>query len=180
MKVMVPVATGYEEIEFTTIVDVLRRAGIEAISAGLQEGAIEGAHGIKMLPDTTLDKALAGSFDALALPGGYPGYDNLGADSRVIKLVQKMTAENKLVTAICGAPSVLAKAGVLKGKKATIYPSMEGRLAGARCIDATLVIDGKIITSRGPATAMEFALKLVELLAGKAKLDEVRQGLLVK
>lgn len=179
MKVLVPLAAGFEEIEFNTIVDVLRRAGVEVTVAGLKGGAIEGAHGVKVVAETTLDKVNASAFDAIALPGGYPGYVNLGEDSRLLKIIQTMNKENKLVTAICGAPSVLAKVGVLKSKTATIYPTAKDALGDAQYVDARVVVDGKVVTSQGPATAMEFSLKLVELLAGKNKMTEVSRELLV-
>ena len=180
MKVLIPLADGFEEIEFSTIVDILRRAEIDVTVAGLKEGAIEGAHGVKAIPDTTIDKTNASDFDVIVLPGGYPGYEKLGEDRRVLKLVQEMQAEDKIVAAICGAPSVLSKAGILKGRTATIYPSVKDMLIDTQYVDARVVVDGKIITSQGPGTAMEFSLKLVELLAGKNKMVEISQEVLAR
>lgn len=180
MKVVVPLAEGFEEIEFSTIVDILRRAGIDVTVAGLKEGVIDGAHGVRITPDTQLDKVSADDFDAIILPGGYPGFVNLGDSEKVLKLVKEMHDRNKYVTAICGAPSVLAKAGVIQGKRATIYPGMEDTLTGAQPSDERVVVDGKIITSRGPGTAMEFAIKLVEVLAGKSLAEEVTKSVLAR
>ena len=180
MKVIVPLAEGFEEIEFSTIVDVLRRAGIDVTVAGIKGDIIEGAHGIKMAPDISIDKVKAGDFDIIILPGGSPGFVNLGEDQRVLKLVKEMYDGDKYVTAICGAPSVLAKAGVLKGKRATVFPGMENTLTGAQYSGDRIVVDGKIITSQGPGTAMEFAIKLVEVLAGKGKAEEVTKRVLAR
>ncbi len=180
MKVIVPLAEGFEEIEFATIVDILRRAGINVTVAGLKEGTTEGAHGVRVTPDTTIDKVNTGDFDVVVLPGGYPGFVNLGESEKVLKLVKEMYEGNKYVTAICGAPSVLGKAGVIQGKKATIYPGMENTLTGAQPSEERVVVDGKIITSRGPGTAMEFAIKLVEVLAGRSQAEEVKQSALAK
>ena len=180
MKVLVPLAEGFEEIEFATIVDVLRRAGINVTIAGLKEGATGGAHGVKVTPDTTIDKVKAGDFDVIVLPGGYPGFVNLGESDKVLKLVREMYDSNKYVTAICAAPSVLGKAGVIQGKKATVYPGMENTLTGAQPSEERVVVDGKIITSRGPGTALEFAIRLVEILVGKSQAEEVKQSTLAK
>ena len=180
MKVIVPLAEGFEEIEFSTIVDILRRAGIAVTVAGLKEGVIEGAHGIRLTPDTLIDKVDADDFNVIVLPGGYPGYVNLGTSEKVLKLVTEMHERNKYVTAICAAPSVLAKAGVIQGKRATIFPGMEDTLAGAQHSQERVVVDGRIITSQGPGTAMEFAIKLVEVLVGKNKAEEVTRSVLAK
>ena len=180
MKVVVPLADGFEEIEFATIVDILRRAGIDVTAAGLKEGATNGAHSIKVIPDTSIDKVRADDFDAIVLPGGNPGFVNLGRSDKVLKLVKAMHDKNKYVTAICGAPSVLAKAGVIRGKRATISPGMEDALTGARWSGERVVVDGKIITSQGPGTALEFAIKLVEILAGRTKAEAVAQETVAK
>jgi 4-methyl-5(b-hydroxyethyl)-thiazole monophosphate biosynthesis len=180
MKVIVPLAEGFEEIESFTIIDILRRAGISVTAAGLKEGVVEGGHGIRVIPDTVIDKVSADDFDVIALPGGYPGFVNLGESERVLKLVREMHDKDKFVTAICGGPSVLGKAGVIQGKKATIFPGMEDTLTGAHPSQDRVVVDGKIITSRGPGTAMEFAIKLVEILVGKGKAEEVTKSVLAK
>ncbi len=180
MKVIVPLAEGFEEIEFSTIVDVLRRAGIAVTVAGLKEGITNGAHGVRVAPDTSIDKLSADYFDAIVLLGGNPGFVNLGKDERVLELVQEMNNKNKYVTAICGAPSVLAKAGILQGKRATIFPGMEDSLTGAQYSDQRVVVDGKVITSQGPGTAMEFSIKLVEVLMSKGRADEVARDVLAR
>ena len=180
MKVVVPLAEGFEEIEFSTIVDILRRAEIDVTVAGLKEGIINGAHGVRVTPDTSLDKIRADDFDVIILPGGNPGFVNLGKSEKVLKLVKEMYDRNKYVTAICGAPSVLAKAGVIQGKRATIFPGMEDTLTGAQYSGERVVIEDKIITSQGPGTAMEFAIKLVEVLEGKTKADAVATKVLAR
>ena len=180
MKIIVPLADGFEEIEFSTIVDILRRAGADVITAGLKEGAIEGGHGVKMIPDLSIDKINPDDFDVVVLPGGSPGFANLRKDERVLGLVKKMYDKDKYVTAICGAPSVLSKAGVLKKRKATIHPTCKEMLGDARYVDERVVIDGKIITSQGPGTAMEFSMKLVEVLFGKEKMEEVNGEVLAR
>ena len=178
-KVLVPLAQGCEELEAVTIIDVLRRAGIQVVSAGLDERPVTGSRGTVLIPDTTLEHALREEYDMVALPGGQPGTDNLDKDSRLKPFLAKMAAAQKFTAAICAAPKVLANAGLLKGKRATAFP---GTLEKLQLHDVTLdaapvVRDGLVITSRGPGTAMDFALTLVERLAGKAKRKEVEAGL---
>ncbi len=178
MAVVVFLATGFEEIEAMGIVDTLRRAGIEVVIAGLQTGAIEGGHGVKVVPDREIEGINIEDFDAVVLPGGSPGYVNLGNDKRVLDAVRKAFELGKVVAAICAAPSVLAKAGILEGKKATIYPGLETALAGAKPINERVVEDGKIITSQGPGTALEFGVKLVETLVGEKSARELKDSLI--
>lgn len=133
-----------------------------------------------IVPDTTLDAVLDRDFDMLVLPGGLPGADNLNADPRIRELLRKLADSGRWTGAICAAPKVLASAGLLDGRHATSYP---GSLDGSPVKDMTyeekpVVVDGKVVTSRGPGTAMDFALTLIELLAGKAKRDEVEKGLM--
>ena len=177
MAVVVFLATGFEEIEAMGIVDTLRRAGIEVVIAGLQTGAIEGGHGVKVVPDRQIEEVNIEDFDAVVLPGGSPGYVNLGNDKRVLDAVRKAFELGKVVAAICAAPSVLAKAGILEGKKATIYPGLENALDGAKHINERVVVDGKIITSQGPGTALEFGVKLVEILVGEKSARELKDSL---
>lgn len=178
-SVLVPLAQGCEELEAVTVVDLLRRAGIEVITASLDAQPVRASRGMLLVADTTLDTALQQEFDMVVLPGGLPGADHLRDDPRVIDLVKKMAADDRYTAAICAAPRVLAHAGLLDGKRATSYP-------GALDIDAVpdidyqevpVVTDGKVITSRGPGTAMDFALTLIETLAGRHKRDEVEAGL---
>jgi 4-methyl-5(b-hydroxyethyl)-thiazole monophosphate biosynthesis len=176
-KVLIPLAQGCEEIEAVTIIDILRRAKVTVVSAGLDNQPVRASRGVVLVPDTTLDAVLSDSFDMIVLPGGQPGTDNLNADKRVIVLLQKMAKQGKHVAAICAAPSVLASAGVLDGKRATSYPTYLDGFPGIDVQTAAVVEDGNLITSRGPGTAMDFALTLVERLAGKAKRREVEAGL---
>lgn len=170
-------ADGSEELEAVTVINILRRGGVNVTLAGLHGGALRGSRGTVLQPDTTLDEALEHSYDMVVLPGGQPGAGNLSADARVIKLVQRMAAEGRYVSAICAAPSVLATAGLLDGKRATSFPGSLDAFPKVSRQPQAVVEDGKLVTSRGPGTAMDFALTLLERLAGKAKRDEVEAGL---
>jgi 4-methyl-5(b-hydroxyethyl)-thiazole monophosphate biosynthesis len=174
--VLVPLAQGCEELEAVTIIDLLRRAGIEVVSAGLDEKPVHASRGTVLIPDTDLDTALKYDFDMVVLPGGLPGADHLDNDQRIQSLLQEMAAKGKYTAAICAAPKVLVSSGVLENKKATAYPGVLDALGITAEADA-VVHDGKVITSRGPGTAMDFALNLIEVLVGKAKRDEVEVGL---
>lgn len=176
-RVLVPLAQGCEEIEAVTVIDILRRAGIEVVSAGLDEQPVKASRGVMLLPDTTLDQALTEEFDMVVLPGGQPGTNNLNADPRIIALLRDMAGKGKYTCAICAAPLVLGHAGLLQGKQATSYPGCLDATAGAALSAAPVVSDGKVITSRGPGTAMDFALELVETLAGKTQRDQVEAAL---
>lgn len=178
-RVLVPLAQGCEELEAVTIIDLLRRAGIEVITAGLEPGLVKASRGTQLMPDTTLDAALLEDFDMLVLPGGMPGAQHLRDDARVIGLIQNMAAARRYTAAICAAPTVLAAAGVLSGKTATGYP---GFLEKMNLNDVTLsteavVRDGQVITSRGPGTALDFALSLVEILLGVDTRQQVESAL---
>ena len=174
-EALVFLATGFEEIETVTIVDVLRRAGVTVTVAGLTPNAVEGAHAMKIAPDKSIDDIDVNDFDAIVVPGGNPGYKNLRKDQRVIDMIKKAFDSNKIVSAICAAPAVLSDAGVLEGKTCTIYPGMENELekGGGKPKQDMVVEDGNLITSRGPATALPFALKLAEKLAGKEAAEAV-------
>jgi len=170
-------ADGSEELETVTVVNILRRAGVIVTLAGLTDGALRGSRGVTIVPDTTLDAVLHDSFDMIVLPGGQPGTRHLKADARVIRLLQQMAQQGKYLAAICAAPSVLAAAGLLEGKRATCYPASLNDFPNVQLQTTALVEDGHIITSRGPGTSMDFALTLVECLSGKIKRDEVEAGL---
>jgi 4-methyl-5(b-hydroxyethyl)-thiazole monophosphate biosynthesis len=178
-KALVLMAEGFEEIELTSIVDILRRGGVTVMIAGLKDGLITGSRGMKMQPDVTLD-GIKEMYDMIILPGGSPGYVNLGSDRRVIELVNRYNADGKIVAAICAAPSVLVKAGILTGKKSTIFRGMENELKNAVYVDKPVVEDGNILTSQGPGTAMGFAIALLKRLAGEKKAREVQEKLLYR
>ncbi len=177
--VLVPLAQGCEELEAITITDLLVRAGITVTTCGLDDQPVKASRGATIIPDTSIDKVLDKSFDLIVLPGGLPGADHLRDNKPLQTLIKKQASENKYLAAICAAPKVLAAAGVLKGKSATSFP---GILAALKDDSITISsnaieIDGNIVTSRGPGTAMDFALSLVELLEGWEKREEVNQQL---
>ncbi|HWQ20564.1 MAG TPA: DJ-1 family glyoxalase III [Methanotrichaceae archaeon] len=180
MKILVPLAEGFEEIESITVIDILRRADLEVITASLVSGPVEGSHKIKVVPDASLDDIKVDDIDAIILPGGYPGFVNLESDQRVIKAIRDMHQAGKCVAAICLAPAVLMKAGVLEGRKATISPYGKNHLTKDIYADDRVVVDGNLITSKSPGTAMEFSLKLVETLAGEEKAIEIAEQVLAK
>jgi 4-methyl-5(b-hydroxyethyl)-thiazole monophosphate biosynthesis len=177
---LVPLAQGFEEIEAVTIVDVLRRAGVHVTLASLNGHPVTGAHGIDIATDATLDEVRGRRYDAVVLPGGMPGASNLRDDPRVIDAVREVVKHGGIAAAICAAPIVLEHAGLLKGRRATAYPGFREELgsAAARVTDR-VVVDGPIVTSSGPGTALEFALTLVEHLAGREAAAKLRTGMLV-
>jgi 4-methyl-5(b-hydroxyethyl)-thiazole monophosphate biosynthesis len=175
-RVLVPLAEGFEEIEAVTIVDLLRRAGIEVRTAALANRLVTGSHGITVTSDISIDDVGVEDYDMIVLPGGMPGAEHLKTDARVIALLREFAAAGRYTAAICAAPGVLAHAGLLEGRAATSYPGFlqAGSVPGMVLRDAAVVIDGKIVTSRGAGTAMEFALALVGLLEGTAVREQVR------
>jgi len=178
-KVLVPLAQGCEELEAITIIDLLRRAEISVVTAGLDSQPVTASRGTVIIPDTDLDTALQEDYDMVVLPGGLPGADHLDNDERIKNILIKMANNEKFTAAICAAPKILANAGLLNNKKATSYPGFLDNLNLENtdiCNDA-IITDGKVITSRGPGTAMDFALTLIESLEGKEKRDEVEKGL---
>jgi protein deglycase len=167
-RVLVPLAEGFEEIEAITMIDLLRRADIEVVTASLAPGPVSGSHGITVEPDAELETVLGQSFDMVALPGGMPGATNLAADPRILALLRQLAASGHFTAAICAAPIALAKAGIIAGKRATSFPGFltSENAPDTELSDDSVVEDGKIITSRGPGTAMDFALALIERLEG--------------
>ena len=177
--VYVHLATGFEEVEALTVIDLLRRAGIEVKSVSITgDKRVMGTHNIPVEADILFEDADYDACEMIVLPGGLPGADYLGEHEGLCGHIRSFAENGKYLAAICAAPQVFGAQGVLKGKMATIYPSMESCLIGAEPQDEIVVVDGKIITSMGPATAMPFALKLIEVLKGKAASDKVAGGLL--
>ncbi len=177
--VLVPLAEGCEELEAVTVIDLLRRAGIEVITAGLDDRPVRASRGTRLIPDVTLDQVLAQRFDMIVLPGGLPGADHLNADQRIHRLLKDISGQGGYTAAICAAPKVLADAGLLRGRRATSFPGvLEAMdLEDTEVVGDAVVVDGKVITSRGPGTAMDFALELIERLSGRATRDKVEAGL---
>lgn len=178
-RVLVPLANGCEELEAVTIIDLLRRARIEVVTAGLASGPVQGSRGTVLLPDMNLELAVQHDYDMLVLPGGQPGANNLEQDARVIPLLKKMAAAGKFIAAICAAPKVLAAAGLLDGKHATSFPGVldAQRYPAIHLETQAVVRDGRVLTSRGPGTAMDFALALIEVLTDRATRDQVEASL---
>lgn len=182
-RVLVPLASGFEELEAVTIIDLLRRANIPVIIATLSndgDESIEGSHGVFMLADSSLQDAIdKDDFDTVVLPGGLPGADHLRDDPRIIELLQRTADKGGITAAICAAPQVLARSGLLEERRATSYPGvLEGlNLDSTEITGETVTIDGNIITSKGPGTAMDFTLTLIELLTDVNTRNEVETAL---
>lgn len=178
--VLVLLAPGFEEIETITVVDILRRAGARVTLAGTEEGVLKGSRGVHILPDDLIENILETEFDLVVLPGGQPGTDNLNKDARVSQLLIKVNGLGKKIAAICAAPLILKSAGILENRCVTSHPSVQNAMEGISYREDRVVVDGNIITSRSPGTAMEFALKLVEVLYGQERVDVVNKGVLAR
>jgi 4-methyl-5(b-hydroxyethyl)-thiazole monophosphate biosynthesis len=176
-SVLVPLAQGCEELEAVTVIDLLRRAGIGVVTAGLDDQPVRASRGTVLVPDVTLDEAVRQKYDMIVLPGGQPGADHLNADPRIRGILKEMAETGRFTAAICAAPKVLASIGLLQGRRATSFPGVLEAFDAITDSDDAVVQDGKIITSRGPGTAMDFALVLIENLVGKEKRDEVEAAL---
>ena len=175
-KAIILLATGFEEIEAVTVVDILRRAGIEIISAGIDSMSITGSHGIAVAADKKL-KDIKPDVDAVIIPGGMPGAMHLHNSSEVNEFIKEMNSKGAVIAGICAAPSVvMAPIGILDNKSATCYPGNQIDFAkSTKYKDEAVVVDGNIITSQGPGTAMEFAFAIVEKLIGKDTVKKLRK-----
>ena len=164
-RVLVPLVDGFEEIEAVAVVDLLRRAGMAVSVAGFGKDDATGSHDMKMATDMRMEHALAEDFDAIVLPGG-PGVRTLQGNASLCQLLREFAAADKLVAAICAAPTVLVKAGLLDGRAATCFPAVESQMKGALMHPGEVVRDGQFITSQGAGTAIPFALSIVEYFDG--------------
>ena len=178
-SVLVIVANGSEELEAVTVIDLLRRAHVNVTVASLDGDPVACSRGVKLIPDTSLQDVMQHDFDLIVLPGGLPGADHLADDERVIALLQQQTKQQRLIAAICAAPKVLVKAGVVKDKTITGYPGAITLSENDKVnlTEQAVCEDGLIVTSRGPGTAMDFALTLIERLEGKEARDAVELSL---
>jgi 4-methyl-5(b-hydroxyethyl)-thiazole monophosphate biosynthesis len=173
-------APGFEEIEAITVVDVLRRAGVKVIVAGLESGPVTGSHEITVRPDTSIDQVSPLSVDMVVLPGGMPGSLHLRDDARVQGFLREMHRAGKYTCAICAAPVALKAAGIVGGRRLTSHPVVRNELRDLDFREDRVVVDGTLVTSRGAGTALEFSLELVRLLAGPEKASEVANQMLAR
>ena len=180
-KTAILFANGYEEVEALTVVDLLRRAkiGCEILSVA-GSGQVTGSHGISIGADRNFSGTDFSQYDGVILPGGMPGTTNLAADERVLALLRSFAAAGKLTAAICAAPTVLAKAGLLDGKKAVCYPGMEEQLTGAKVSFDPVAVDGTVITSRGLGTAIPFALSIVQYFEGRERAEALASSVVYR
>lgn len=180
-RVLIPLAQGFEEIEAVSVIDILRRADIEVVVAGLEEGPLAGRTGIRVVPDRLLRDAADEEFDMVVLPGGLEGTRRLAADPTVKSVLAKMMgAEEKFVGAICAAPTILAEHGLAAGRRVTSHPTVQEKMKDAVYESSRVVRDDRLITSRGAGTAVEFAFALVEALLGPEAVARVNQGVLAR
>ena len=179
-QVLVILAPGFEEIETVTVVDILRRAGARVTLAGTENGTLQGSRGINLAPDSRLDEVNVDEFDLVVLPGGQPGTTNLQNDGRVKAILLKMNQNDKKIAAICAAPIVLQSVGLLENKTITSHPSVKEEFKDIQYSENRVVVDGNIITSQSPGTAMEFAMKLIEILFNTDRMETVNKGVIAK
>ncbi len=173
-------AEGFEEIESLTVVDILRRANLEIETVSISNNNIvKGAHNIEIKVDKIFNEIDANNIQMAILPGGMPGATNLYNHSGLKQLLLKLNDSNTLIAAICAAPFVLGQFGILKGKKATCYPGFEDKLIDAKIVNENVVADKNVITSKGPGTAIEFALKIVETLKDKKQVETLKSSMLL-
>jgi len=179
-KTFLFLATGFEETEAVATIDLLLRGGIEVVTVSITgNNLVEGAHGIVVKADKLFEEVDFNEGIMLVLPGGMPGASNLNAHENLKKHLLEYVEKGKYVAAICAAPLVLGELGILKGKKATCYPGYESTLKGAIVSEDNVVQDGKIITGKGPGFVFDFGLKIITVLQGQTKSDEVSKGLLL-
>jgi len=180
-SVLVPFATGVEEIEMIAIVDLLRRANVDVCLASLDGGAVTGRSGITITSDAALADVKDRDWDMVVLPGGLPNAHLLRDDDNVKAIVERLCSERKSIAAICAAPTALAAYGTTAGKRVTSYPScqseMEALQPSSVYVSEAVVEDDFLVTSRGPGTAIEFALRLVARLCGEQKSAEIRASI---
>ena len=178
-KIGLFLADGCEEIEALTVVDILRRAGIEILTLSITDSLkVAGAHSIIIEADALAKSVDLDEFDGLVLPGGMPGTTNLGACEAVTSAIKKFNDEGRLLCAICAAPSVLGMNGILEGKEAVCYPGFEDKLLGAKIGSGKVAVSGNCITSRGMGTAIDFALAITAHFLGREKADSISRGII--
>ncbi|MGE4530383.1 MAG: DJ-1 family glyoxalase III [Acidithiobacillus sp.] len=177
-QVVIPVADGFEDMEVVICCDILRRAGLTVILTALRPGQVTGGRGLCLQPDAIWDDMATADIDLILLPGGMGGVENLARHAPLLKLLQHRMQQGKLIAALCAAPGLLATQGLLDGRRVTAYPGVLDPFSSQYHYEETpVVVDGPLITSRGPGTAMDFALTLVEMLLGPDKRQEIEAPL---
>ena len=171
-------ANGFEEMETIIPIDIIRRAKIGLITVGIGSKIIVGAHNLVVTADIEDKEVVLGKPDMIILPGGDVGANNLAESSLVKSAISYCNAEHRYIAAICAAPAIIGKMGLLRGKEATCYPGYESQLIGAKLSHKSVCVDDNIITSKGPGTAIEFALKLVELITNSATSINIKEDIL--
>jgi len=179
MNVLLPLAHGVEEMEAVTLIDILRRAKWDVTCAATGSSPVRGSRGVQLVADTAWDAIDPADFDLLVIPGGAQGAQALAAHEGVLDAIRGFVRDGRPVAAICAGPTVLHAAGVLRERKATSHPSVRGALTDAIVLDDRVVIDGGIMTSQGPGTAMEFALALISTLDASERAGEIARGMCV-
>lgn len=178
-KIMVMLADGFEEVEALTVVDVLRRADVQCDMVSIDENRnVAGSHKITVRSDYSIDEVNTSEYDGIVLPGGMPGAVNLRNSIKVVETVKDYYSTGKIVAAICAAPIVLDKAGIIAGKRITSYPSFESQLRNCIYCQDTVCIDNHIITSRGPSTALAFAYEILNAIGKEKETEELKEGML--
>lgn len=181
MKVAVLFAEGYEEVEAIAVVDVIRRAKIECTAISITgNNIVKSARDIKIVTDKLIEEVNFDEYGMLVLPGGMPGTKNLAENKKVEAIILKFKADNKMLAAICAAPTVYGNLGLLKGENAVCYPGYEEALKGAVVLKEKVVISNQFITSRGAGTALEFGLKIVEYIKGKEEAENIAKAIILK
>lgn len=178
MKVAVYFATGYEEVEALSVVDILRRGHVEVIMVGVDGQTVMSSHNVSINMDKQIDEVDHNEIDMIVLPGGLPGVQNLLANESVKKHLKEFKEQEKWLAAICAAPSILGQLGLLEGERATCYPSFEKYLVGCEHTSARVEVSHKIVTGKGAGAALDFGYKLLELLKDKDLSMQIRKAMI--
>lgn len=179
MKVAVYFGTGYEEIEALAVVDILRRGNVEVTMVGVNGNSVISSRGVSINMDQTIDEVDHSTIDMMVLPGGVPGVNHLEENPILIEQLKLFKMQNKWLAAICAAPSILGKCGLLEGEVATCYPGYEKYLLGCHYKEDGVVVSNHIVTGKGAGYSISFALKLLEIIKGESIASKVREGMLI-
>ncbi|MBE6023935.1 MAG: DJ-1/PfpI family protein [Cellulosilyticum sp.] len=178
MKIAVYFATGYEEVEALSVVDILRRGNVEVIMVGVDGKTVVSARQVSINMDVTIDEVNHDEIDMMVLPGGLPGVDNLMKNETLVQQLKNFKAQDKWLAAICAGPSVLGKLGLLEGEKATCYPGFEDKLLGCEYTGERVELSHHIITGIGAGAALDFGYKILEVFQGKELAEKIRKAMI--